>query len=102
MLVLLLFCPACSVDAIDYVVPLWIRAVAAATCLAGGVTVAGLLSAGLGGDATWAVSSGIGALFGAAVFEVGRPARLTVAEAQQLESQWQDFGEWSWHYKPAG
>lgn len=86
----------CSVDAIDYVAPFWTKAAAAATCLLGGVAVSAVLENGLG-DPTWAVSSGIGALFAAAVFEVGRPKRLTVAEAQQLESQWQDFGKLAWY-----
>ncbi|KAL4513257.1 hypothetical protein Ndes2437A_g09169 [Nannochloris sp. 'desiccata'] len=43
------------------------------------------------GDGTWAVSSGIGSLFGAGLYEVGRPERLSVDEAKILESQWQDF-----------
>ncbi len=38
---------------------------------AGGTATAALLSAGLG-DATWSISSGIGALFAAAIFEVGQ------------------------------
>jgi hypothetical protein len=29
----------------------------------------------------------------AGVYEVGRPRRVGVEEAQQLEAQWQDFGE---------
>ncbi|WIA21371.1 hypothetical protein OEZ85_000590 [Tetradesmus obliquus] len=78
------------VDAIDYQVPFWIKAAAAAACLTGGVAAAGVLEAGLG-DPTWSISSGIGALFAAGIFEVGRPKRLSVAEAQTLESQWQDF-----------
>lgn len=88
------FAHCCSVEAIDYVAPLWTRAAAVAICLLGGAATSVLLEASLG-DATWAVSSGIGALFAAAVFEVGRPKRLTVDEAQQLEAQWQDFGELS-------
>lgn len=79
-------------DAIDYQVPFWIKAAAAAACLTGGVAAAGVLEAGLG-DPTWSISSGIGALFAAGIFEVGRPKRLSVAEAQTLESQWQDFGK---------
>jgi hypothetical protein len=59
--------------------------------VAGGVGLAALFSLSLG-DATWAVSSGIGALFAAAVYEVGRPARVSGAEAVQLEEQWQEFG----------
>jgi hypothetical protein len=30
----------------------------------------------------------------AGIFEVGRPKRLSVVEAQTLESQWQDVGDW--------
>jgi len=82
------------VDAVDYSAPVWLTAVAAVTCLAGGLSISALLASGLG-DPTWSISSGIGALFAAAIFEVGRPARLTVEEAQQLETQWQDFGEYS-------
>ena len=37
------------------------------------------------------VSSGIGACLAAGVYEVGRPRRLSVTEARQLEGQWQDF-----------
>jgi hypothetical protein len=36
-------------------------------------------------------AAGIGALVAAAVYEVGRPDRLSVDEAQALEAQWQDF-----------
>lgn len=82
---------ACSTEAIDYVAPWWIVAAAAASCGAGGLAIAALLGNSLG-DPTWSVSSGIGALFAGAIFEAGRPARLSVAEAQQLEAQWQDFG----------
>ena len=37
--------------------------------------------------------AGIGSCFAAAIYEVGRPARLSSDEAVELESQWQDFGE---------
>ena len=36
---------------------------------------------------------GIGSCFAAAIYEVGRPTRLSSDEAVELESQWQDFGE---------
>lgn len=78
-------------DAVEYAAPAWLQAVAALTCFVGGISISALLASGLG-DPTWSISSGIGALFAAAIFEVGRPARLTVQEAQQLEMQWQDFG----------
>ncbi len=38
------------------------------------------------------VSTGMGACMAAGVYEVGRPRRLNVEEAQKLEGQWQDFG----------
>lgn len=37
--------------------------------------------------------AGIGSCFAAAIYEVGRPTRLSSDEAVELESQWQDFGE---------
>jgi hypothetical protein len=57
------------VDDAEYVAPAWVQASAVATCLSGGVAMSALLGLGLG-DPTWAVSSGLGALFAAAVFEV--------------------------------
>ena len=38
--------------------------------------------------------AGIGSCFAAAIYEVGRPKRLSSNEAMELESQWQDFGTW--------
>lgn len=40
-----------------------------------------------------AMIAGIGSCFAAAIYEVGRPARLSSNEATQLEKQWQDFGK---------
>lgn len=37
--------------------------------------------------------AGLGACMGAAMYEAGRPRRLSVEEAQQKEEVWQDFGE---------
>ncbi|GBF98356.1 hypothetical protein Rsub_11250 [Raphidocelis subcapitata] len=82
------------VDDIGYEAPRWARAAAAAACLAGGAGVAALLSVSLG-DATWSVSSGLGALVAAAVYEVGRPERLSGAEAIRLEEQWQEFSRFA-------
>ncbi len=39
--------------------------------------------------------AGIGSCFAAAIYEVGRPKRLSSDEAVELENQWQDFGEHS-------
>lgn len=79
-----------DVDAIDYVAPLTVRLGAAAIFALSGLLMAMVLEA-MFGDATWAVSTGIGSLFAAGLYEVGRPERLSVPELQELESQWQDF-----------
>jgi hypothetical protein len=44
------------------------------------------------GDATWSVSTGLGACIAGAVYEVGRPKRYTAEEAAQLDAEWRDFG----------
>jgi hypothetical protein len=59
--------------------------------LAAGCGVAFALSAALGGEATWSVSTGVGAALAAGVYEVGRPARLSGAQAAALDAQWADF-----------
>ena len=79
-----------DVDAIDYEAPLSLRIATIAFFAMSGVGTSAFLDASLG-DVTWAVSSGIGSLFGAGLYEVGRPDRLSVDEAKILESQWQDF-----------
>ncbi len=58
---------------------------------AGGVAVAAALSSALGGEATWAVSTGLGAVLAAGVYEVGRPQRLSAAQAVALDAQWTAF-----------
>jgi hypothetical protein len=63
-------CVSPRVDQVDYSAPSWVRGAAAGTCVGGGLAIAALLGWGLG-DPTWSISSGIGALFAAAVFEVG-------------------------------
>lgn len=60
----------CRVDQVDYSAPSWVRGAAASACVCGGLTIAALLAWSLG-DPTWSISSGIGALFAAAIFEVG-------------------------------
>ncbi len=79
-----------DVDAIDYEAPLPLRIATIAFFIVSGVATSAFLDLSLG-DGTWAVSSGIGSLFGAGLYEVGRPERLSVDEAKILESQWQDF-----------
>lgn len=78
------------VDDLGYSAPSWIRGLALSICLAAGFGISLAFSLGLG-DATWSVSSGIGACMAAGVYEVGRPKRLSVSEAKELEEQWQDF-----------
>lgn len=80
-----------SVDAIDYTAPAWIRAGTVAIFAGAGFATAATLGSLLGGDASWSVSTGMGACVAAGMYEVGRPQRLSVEEAQVLESQWKDF-----------
>ena len=82
----------CSVEAIDYEAPLLLRALTVLFFSLCGTSVAWGFSAALG-DATWSVSTGLGSLFAAGIYEVGRPDRLSVQEAQELEDQWQVFGK---------
>ncbi|KAL4422128.1 hypothetical protein ABPG77_003413 [Micractinium sp. CCAP 211/92] len=79
-----------DVDAIDYQVPLALQAAAVALFGATGVGVAAAFQVFLG-DATWSVSTGLGALLGAAMYEAGRPRRLNVEEVKAKEALWQDF-----------
>lgn len=83
-----------DVDAIDYVAPLPLRMGVLAICAASGGIVSLALEAMLG-DATWAISTGIGSLFAAGLYEVGRPERLSVSELKELEKQWSDFKEFA-------
>jgi len=46
-------------------------------------------------DSTWSVATGLGTLMAAGVYEVGRPRRLDVEEARELESQWVDFNQFA-------
>lgn len=79
-----------NVDAIDYIAPLPLRIATTAFFIVSGIATSTLIDSSLG-DTTWSVSSGIGALMAAGLYEVGRPERLSVEEAQELEKQWQDF-----------
>ena len=86
----------CSPREKDFSYPVALRATTILLCAIGGTLVASGLSAALG-DATWAVSTGLGSCLIAGVYEVGRPDRLTAGEADALEQQYQDFGG-SLHY----
>ena len=56
-----------------------------------GTVTALALSRALGGEATWAVSGGIGSALAAAVYELGRPPRLSGTQQVELEAQWSEF-----------
>ena len=87
------------VKELGYTHPKFVQNLAVAGCVASGLTIAAVLENTLG-DATWAVSSGIASCMAAGVYEIGRPQRLSSAEAVQLEEQWQVFGalpDDTWH-----
>ena len=73
--------------------PAVVAAAAAGTVAAGVATSAAI--GWLLQDSTWGVASGIGAVVGAGVYEVGRPPRLSAAEAEEIERQWQAFRTWA-------
>lgn len=83
-----------DVEAIDYKVPAQLHAVTIAFFIVSGMATATTLELLLG-DATWSISTGIGALFAAGFYEIGRPERLNVAQSQLLEAQWQDFASFA-------
>lgn len=77
-------------EALGWQPEIGLQVVAVAACLVQGVVTALLFELALG-DATWSVSTGIGSLFAAFVYEVGRPKRLSKTEEMALEAVWQDF-----------
>lgn len=79
-----------DVDALGYEHPTVVRVAAISLAVFWGIVTAQLFEVLLG-DATWSVSTGIGACFAAFVYEVGRPERLSRDDAIQLEAIWQDF-----------
>ncbi|GLI65966.1 hypothetical protein VaNZ11_009650 [Volvox africanus] len=70
--------------------PSWLAYIAMGICLVSGLAISFSLQAGLG-DSIWALSTGTGACLAAGVYEVGRPKRLNLEEARQLDQQWRDF-----------
>jgi hypothetical protein len=79
------------VDAASYEAPAALRVANGALFALAGAAVALGCSAALGGEATWSVSTGLGAALAAGVYEVGRPPRLSAAQAVALDAQWADF-----------
>ena len=72
-----------DVDSVDFAYPPAVKAAVAGVFLLCGCSVAALLQWAFG-EATWSVSTGLGSCIAAAVYELGRPARLSVEEAQAL------------------
>lgn len=83
-----------NVDAVDYEPSIALKATTIIFFIASGCLVSFALEATLG-DASWAVSTGIGSAIVAGVYEAGRPDRLSPAQLQVLELQWQDFQPWA-------
>jgi hypothetical protein len=79
------------VDAAEYEAPPALRVANGALFALAGAAVALGCSAALGGEATWSVSTGLGAALAAGVYEVGRPPRLSAAQAVALDAEWSDF-----------
>ena len=79
------------VDAAEYEAPQTLRVANAALFALAGTAVSLSLTAALGGEATWSVSTGLGACLAAGVYEVGRPRRLSGKEQVVLEEEWQQF-----------
>jgi uncharacterized membrane protein YgcG len=83
-----------NLDAVDYEPSIALKATTIIFFIASGCLVSFGLEATLG-DASWAVSTGIGSAIVAGVYEAGRPDRLSPAQLQVLELQWQDFKPWA-------
>lgn len=82
------------VEAVDYSAPLGLRLAAGGVCIVTGFSIAAICEVGLG-DATWAVSTGIGSILVSGIYEAGRPQRLNPEEAMKFEEQWQDFAQFA-------
>jgi len=63
----------------------------AAFYCAAGCAVSYSCSAALGGESTWGVATGLGAVLGAAVFELGRPRKLSAAQQSAVDVEWRNF-----------
>lgn len=83
-----------NIDALDYEPSISLRATTILFFIASGCLLSFGLEATLG-DASWAVSTGIGSAIVAGVYEAGRPERLSSAQLQVLELQWRDFKRWA-------
>ena len=77
-------------EALGYEPPVGLQVAAVLACLTQGVITSLLFELALG-EETWSVSTGIGSLFAAFVYEVGRPKRLSKQDEIELEAVWRDF-----------
>lgn len=74
------------VDEVGYEPPPWLRAMVVAGFMAAGAGVAWAAEASLG-DATWSVSTGIGACLAAAVYEARLPAAAALPNCSSVRPQ---------------
>eukprot|EP00890_Picochlorum_soloecismus_P005939 jgi/Picsp_1/6346/NSC_03695-R1_expressed protein [Chlorella variabilis] len=82
------------VDALGYEAPMDLRILSVMLAITWGILTAAVFELALE-DSIWGISAGVGACFAAALFEVGRPERLSPEQAKKLETQWQDFKEFA-------
>lgn len=82
------------VDALGYEAPIELRVLSVMVAITWGILTAAVFELALE-DAIWGISAGVGACFAAALFEVGRPERLSPEQERKLETQWQDFKEFA-------
>jgi hypothetical protein len=68
-----------------------LRTVNGALYVGAGAAVSLGLSTALGGEATWGVSSGVGAVLAAGVYELGRPRRLSPSAQLAVDDEWRQF-----------
>ena len=74
----------------SYTVPAWIHLTSYLVFALSGLGISLGLSYSLG-DSTWALSTGIGSLLAAGMYEIGRPERMSTKEAVTLEAQYVEF-----------
>jgi hypothetical protein len=84
-----------NVEAPEYTAPTALRLLTVLAFIGIGTAVSVGVSSSLGGEATWSVSTGLGAVCVAGVVEVGRPKQLTAQEQVALEADWQEFKGWA-------
>lgn len=81
-------------EALGYEPSAGLKAAAVLACVVQGIVTSLLFELALE-DATWSVSTGIGSVFAAFVYEVGRPKRLSSSQEIELEAVWLDFASFA-------